>query len=80
MSDTNGTPRLSPHAAASATSPVAAPVVLVELDFASGPFRAWTGLGPLDWTGMSFEGVGSLGAVGEIEGSCPCAWCRKPPP
>ena len=36
MSDTNGTPRLSPHAAASATSPVAAPVVLVELDFASG--------------------------------------------
>ena len=27
MSDSNGTPRLSPHAAASATSPVAAPPV-----------------------------------------------------
>ncbi|GGG52746.1 hypothetical protein GCM10010964_44840 [Caldovatus sediminis] len=67
MSDTNGTPRLSPHAAASATSPVAAPVVLVELDFASGPFRAWTGLGQLHWAGKVFEGVGSIGAVGEVE-------------
>ena len=67
MSDTNGTPRLSPHAASSATSPVAAPVVLVELDFASGPFRAWTGLGQLNWAGKVFEGVGSIGAVGEVE-------------
>ena len=48
MSDSNGTPRLSLHAASSATSPVAAPVVLVELDFASGPFRAWTGLGQIN--------------------------------
>ena len=67
MSDTQGTPRLSLHAAASATSPVAAPVVLVELDFASGPFRAWTGLGQLNWAGKVFEGVGSIGAVGEVE-------------
>jgi hypothetical protein len=67
MSDTHGTPRLAPHAAASATSPVAAPVVLVELDFASGPFRAWTGLGQLNWAGKVFEGVGSIGAVGEVE-------------
>ncbi len=67
MSDTHGTPRLSPHAASSATSPVAAPVVLVELDFASGPFRAWTGLGQLNWAGKVFEGVGSIGAVGEVE-------------
>ncbi|CAH0127301.1 hypothetical protein [Roseomonas sp. CECT 9278] len=67
MSDAHGTPRLSPHAAASATSPVAAPVVLVELDFASGPFRVWTGLGQLNWAGKLFEGVGSIGAVGEVE-------------
>ena len=67
MSDTHGTPRLSLHAASSATSPVAAPVVLVELDFASGPFRAWTGLGQLNWAGKVFEGVGSIGAVGEVE-------------
>jgi hypothetical protein len=67
MSDAHGTPRLSPHAASSATSPVAAPVVLVELDFASGAFRAWTGLGQLNWAGKVFEGVGSIGAVGEVE-------------
>lgn len=67
MSDGNGTPRLSPHAASSVTSPVAAPAVLVELDFASGPFRAWTGLGQLNWAGKVFEGVGSIGAVGEVE-------------
>jgi len=67
VSDTHGTPRLSPHAAASATAPVAAPVVLVELDFASGPFRAWTGLGQLNWAGKVFEGVGAIGAVGEVE-------------
>jgi len=67
MSDTHGTARLSLHAASSATSPVAAPVVLVELDFASGPFRAWTGLGQLNWAGKVFEGVGSIGAVGEVE-------------
>ncbi|WP_149539314.1 hypothetical protein [Siccirubricoccus phaeus] len=67
MSDTHGTPRLSPHAAASATSPVAAPVVLVELDFASGAFRAWTGLGPLHWASIVFEGVGSIGAISEVE-------------
>jgi hypothetical protein len=67
VSDTHGTPRLSPHAASSATSPVAAPVVLVELDFASGPFRAWTGLGQLNWAGKVFEGVGSIGTVGEVE-------------
>jgi hypothetical protein len=67
MSDSNGTPRLSPHATSSATSPVAAPVVLVELDFASGAFCAWTGLGQLNWAGKVFEGVGSIGAVGEVE-------------
>ncbi|RAI55169.1 hypothetical protein [Roseicella frigidaeris] len=61
------TPRLSLQAAAAATAPVATPIILVDLDFASGAFRAWTGLGQLHWAGMVFEGVGSLGAVGEIE-------------
>ncbi len=40
MSGGNGTPRLSPHAAASATSQSPPRVVLVEPDFASGPFAA----------------------------------------
>jgi hypothetical protein len=67
MSGILPTPRLSSQAASAATSPVAMPIVLVDLDFASGPFRAWTGIGPLEWAGMSFEGVGSIGAVGEVE-------------
>ena len=61
------TPRLSLQAAAAATAPVAAPVILCELDFASGPFRVWTGLGDLEWAGKIFEGVGDLGAMSDVE-------------
>ncbi|MEO3475534.1 hypothetical protein AAFN86_27020 [Roseomonas sp. CAU 1739] len=61
------TPRLSPQAAAAATAPVASPVVLVELAFASGPIRAWTGRGPLHWAGVTYEGMGTIGAVSDIE-------------
>ena len=67
MSGTNPSPRLTPAAIAAAASPIAAPVVLVELDFASGFFRAWTGIGPLHWAGKVFEGLGAIGAVSEIE-------------
>ena len=63
----SGTPRLSNQAAAAATAPIATPVVLVELDFATGPFRVWTGLGPLDWAGKVFEGAGSVGAISDVE-------------
>jgi hypothetical protein len=61
------TPRLTQQAAAAATAPVVAPVVLCELAFASGPFRVWTGIGPLTWAGRSFEGIGDLGAMSEVE-------------
>jgi hypothetical protein len=61
------TPRLTRQAAAAATAPVVAPVVLCELDFASGPFRVWTGIGPLSWAGRVFEGIGDLGAMSEVE-------------
>ena len=67
MSGSNPSPRLTPAAIAAAASPIAAPVVLVELDFASGFFRAWTGIGPLHWAGKVFEGLGAIGAVSEIE-------------
>ena len=67
MSGSNPSPRLTPAAIAAAASPIAAPVVLVELDFASGFFRAWTGIGPLHWAGKAFEGLGAIGAVSEIE-------------
>jgi hypothetical protein len=67
MSGSTPSPRLTPAAIAAAASPIAAPVVLVELDFASGFFRAWTGIGPLHWAGKVFEGLGAIGAVSEIE-------------
>ena len=50
---------------------VAAPVVrlalLVELQFASGPSRFWSGLGDFAWNGLTFAGVGDLLAVSAIE-------------
>ena len=61
------TPRLSVQAAAAATAPVVAPVILCELDFATGAFRVWSGLGPLNWAGRAFEGIGDIGAMGEVE-------------
>ena len=61
------TPRLSVQAAAAATAPVVAPVILCELDFATGVFRVWSGLGTLNWVGRSFEGIGDIGAMGEVE-------------
>lgn len=61
------TPRLTLQAAAAATAPVVAPVILCELDFATGPFRVWTGLGDLSWAGLVFSGIGDLGAMSEVE-------------
>ena len=40
--------------------------LLVELDFASGPLRLWTGLGTFAWAGMEFTGAGDLAAVSEV--------------
>lgn len=67
LPETRTTPRASREGAASATAREVAPVVLCELDFASGPFRVWSGIGSLVWAGLTFEGVGALGAVSEIE-------------
>ena len=61
------TPRLDNQAAAAATAPVVAPIVLCELEFGSGAFRVWTGLGDLHWAGRLFEGIGDLGAMTDIE-------------
>ncbi len=63
----SGTPRLSNQAAAAATAPVATPVVLVELEFSTAPLRLWSGLGPLNWAGKTFEGAGTIGAVSDVE-------------
>ncbi len=74
----SGTPRLSNQAASAATAPIATPVVLVELDFATGPFRVWTGLGPLDWAEKVFEGAGSIGAISDVEETVELRAVRSP--
>lgn len=43
------------------------PIAMVELEFDSGMFRVWSGIGPLSWDGKVFEGVGTLGEIGPIE-------------
>ena len=39
------------------------PILLCELDFASGTVYAWTGTGNLSWGGNTFIGVGSFGGI-----------------
>lgn len=40
---------------------VLCPILLAELDFESGPVRAWTGYGDLVWNGKTFKGTGLFG-------------------
>ena len=59
--------RLTGAAAAEPYKSVVRPALLVELQFASGPVRAWSGVGPLTWNGVSWAGVGLLGRVSTVE-------------
>lgn len=43
------------------------PIGLVELEFDSGAFRVWTGIGDLEWDGETWTGVGDLGSISAIE-------------
>lgn len=40
--------------------------VFVDLDFVSGHFRAFSGVGQYEYAGQVFTGVGKLGGIGEI--------------
>ena len=59
--------RLSGPAAAEPYQSVVRPALLVELQFVSGPVRAWSGVGPLSWNGVTWAGVGLLGRVSTVE-------------
>ena len=60
-------PRYMTAAMATAVcAPVLRPALLVAMQFASGSAYAWTGLGPLAWNGMTFQGVGDLGDISAI--------------
>ncbi|MCW1915994.1 hypothetical protein OJ996_20570 [Luteolibacter sp. GHJ8] len=58
---------LSPEFLAAIRADSVVPALLVYLDFAGDPFRAWTGLGPVEGLGHTWQGVGNLGEVGGIE-------------
>lgn len=47
--------------------PKLAPIGLVELFFASGAFRMWTGFGEISWNGYTWYGAGTLGTISSIE-------------
>lgn len=42
------------------------PAFLVQLTFTTGTQYLWSGVGPLVWSGNTYQGVGSLGSVGTI--------------
>lgn len=58
---------LSPEFIAAIEAETVTPCLLVWLDFAEDPFRAWSGLGPLSWDGYIWHGLGNFGSVGGIE-------------
>lgn len=43
------------------------PAVLVKIGSADGDVLMWTGLGPLTWNGMTFQGTGALLEISAIE-------------
>lgn len=43
--------------------------LLVELDTSAGAVRVWSGIGNITWSGMTFTGVGELGAISPIRES-----------
>jgi hypothetical protein len=47
--------------------PQLAPILFVELDFASGFIRMWSGVGPITWSGQTWTGGGQLLEVSSVE-------------
>jgi hypothetical protein len=57
---------MTPAMAAALCAPVLRPALLVTMQFATDTAYCWTGLGPLVWNGMTFQGVGELGSISNI--------------
>jgi len=53
--------------AAALAAPIVRPALLVKMQFADSIGYAWSGLGDLTWSGMTFKGVGDFGGVDPIE-------------
>ncbi len=58
---------LTTEMAAQIAARVKSPVMLVEIETAGAPVRAWSGIGDLAWAGKTFTGVGTFGGVQTAE-------------
>lgn len=54
-------------AAAAIAAPDVRPILLFEASFAGGVVRLWTGVGALQWAGVTWTGLGNLIAVSELD-------------
>ncbi len=43
------------------------PAIFVEANFANGPVYVWSGYGSVTWNGQTWQGLGSLGSISNIE-------------
>lgn len=57
---------LTPAMAAALCAPVLRCALLVSLQFADNTIYLWSGLGPLEWNGNTYIGVGSLGSISTV--------------
>lgn len=48
------------------TSQNIVPAFLAQLTFTTGTAYVWSGIGPLVWGGNTYQGIGSLGKVGDV--------------
>jgi hypothetical protein len=60
---------IDPALLAALSAGTCSPVHLLQITFRSQVCCAWTGLGTLVWNGLSFLGIGSLGALGDVNES-----------
>lgn len=58
---------LSPDFAAAIQTRQVTPALFVFLDIAGDPLRAWTGLGPVEWSGHTWLGFGMLAEIEPVE-------------
>lgn len=58
---------LAPEFAAAAKARTVAPSLMVYLDFEGEPMRAWTGVGPLEYGGHTWSGLGEFASVDALD-------------
>jgi hypothetical protein len=43
------------------------PVLFCQMNFTDGPVYMWSGIGPINWNGQTWLGIGNLGKISPIE-------------